>query len=229
MEEKKIQSSGDKNTIYEELKSEKFLININNSYYIEYINYLNNIYFNYDNIIISEFLLNEEIKILININENVLTYNILTNFKNENKKKKNRNKNKNKKKKKNQNKSIEQLYDIFNNKIKNFIKYKPFLEPDTKNIKNIINKNINEYKNIYKDDINKYIYISSINIYNEIEEYIEKNIYHEINFFNKALRNVFVNYKVFALLVKKDISKDEKVKWKFKIEKYIFETLKNLN
>lgn len=75
-------------------------------------------------------------------------------------------------KKKNKNKTIEQLYNIFNDKMKNFIKHEPFTEIDTKNIKNIINNNINEYKNIYKNDINSYIYLSSIIIYDSIEKYI---------------------------------------------------------
>ena len=42
------------------------------------------------------------------------------------------------KKKKNKNKTIEQLYDIFNNKIKNYISYSKFEKEEIMYIKNII-------------------------------------------------------------------------------------------
>lgn len=131
------------------------------------------------------------------------------------------------KKKKNKNKTIEQLYDIFNNKIKNYISYSKFEKEEIMYIKNIINKSLNKYKLKYKDNINYYIYDSSIIIHREIEKYIEKEIYHDIDIFNKMLRNIFIYYKIFALLVDEDTKDYEKEKWKPRLEDYIFITLKN--
>lgn len=126
--------------------------------------------------------------------------------------------------------TIEHLYNIFNDKIKHFISndYSKFSKEEAKHIKNNINNNLNKYKLKYKDNTNLYIYYSSINIYNEIEKYIEKEIFREIDVFNKIMRNVFINYKVFALLSDNTTTKDEFNIWKTKIEKYIFDTLKNL-
>lgn len=125
--------------------------------------------------------------------------------------------------------TIEHLYNIFNDKIKNFISnsYSKFSKEEAKNIKELINNTLNKYKLKYKDNINLYIFYSSIYIYNGIEKYIEKEIYREIDIFNKMMRNVFINYKIFALLTDNTTTEDEMATWKPKIEKYIFDTLKN--
>lgn len=136
-------------------------------------------------------------------------------------------KNKEKKKKKKKNKSIEQLYNIFNDKIKNFISYGKKSKQESKTLKKIINDNLNKYKTKYNNNINSYIYVSSIKIFDEIEKYIEQEVFHDIQFFDNMLRNVFINYKVFVLFVKDGSTNEEKEKWKPRIEEYIFNRLKN--
>lgn len=132
---------------------------------------------------------------------------------------------KNKKNRK-KNKSIDQLYNIFNDKIKNYVSYGK-TKIYSKKLKGIINNNLNKYKYKYKDNNNLFIYDSSVVIYREINKYIEKEIYHDLDFFNKLMRNVFIYYKIFALIVDGDTNKEEKEKWKSRLEDYIFSTLKN--
>lgn len=66
--------------------------NFNNSYYTTYIDYLNDIYYNYDEIIYKNAILDNEIKILENIDPDIFIYDILIDIKKiiktENKKKK---------------------------------------------------------------------------------------------------------------------------------------------
>lgn len=133
----------------------------------------------------------------------------------------------NKKKKKNKNKTIEHLYNIFNDKIKNFITFGRFTKSELKDIKKIINNNLNNYKLKYKDNTNYYIYSSSINIFNEIENYINKNIFHDIDHFNKLTLNVFIKYKIFTLMVDLNTSEKEKEKWKPRLEEFILHKLNN--
>lgn len=131
-----------------------------------------------------------------------------------------------KKKNKSKNKTVEQLYITFNNKIKNFISHGKFTKKEIKYVKNVINDSLNKNKIKYENNINLYIYNSSKNIYNEIEKYIEKEIYHDIDFFNKLMRNVFINYWIFALIVDVNSTNEDIEKWKPKLENYIFNTLK---
>lgn len=191
------------NTIYNFYQSsyfEKFNKNIESSY----VN--NNDNFNKDEKINE--LENNEIKIM-NIEKQV---------------KKNKKKNKKKKEK-----TVQCLYNIFNDKIKNFISndYSKFSQQESKYIRNLINNTLNENKIKYKDNINLFIYNSSINIYDKIEKYIEKEIYHDIDIFNKMLRNVFINYKIFAIITDIESTEEDIKEWRPKLEKYIFDILKN--
>lgn len=65
----------------ENSKVESVNMNINNSYYITYIDYLNDIYYNYDEIICKNAILDNEIKILENIDSDIFYYDILINTK----------------------------------------------------------------------------------------------------------------------------------------------------
>lgn len=140
-------------------------------------------------------------------------------------KKSKKSKKKNKKKKE---KTVEYLYNLFNDKMRTFISndYSKFTKQESKYLIKLINNILNENKNLYKNNINLYIYNSSINIYNKIEKYIEKEIYRDIDVFNKILRNVFINYKIFAILADSDSTPEDISEWKPKIESYIFDTLK---
>lgn len=124
-------------------------------------------------------------------------------------------------------KSAEQLYNIFNDKIKNAISYSKFTNVEIKNIKKIINDTLYECKKKYKDNIDYYIYDSSIIIFRKIEKYIEKEIYHDIDFFNKLLRNLFFYYNMFAIIADEDEKEEDKIKWKSKIEDFINNKLNN--
>lgn len=190
-------------------------INVNDSHYIEYIKYLNNIYYDYDELVYKNYILNEEIKILENIDQDLFIYEIL--IKNNSTKKN--------KKKKNKNKTIDHLYTIFNDKIKNLLSTTKFVKSETKDIKKIINDNLNKYIKIYKNNTDLYIYKSSINIFDEIEKYIEKKIDHDIDYFNKMLKNIFIKYRIFTLLVNQTTTLAEKEKWKTKIEDFTLNTL----
>lgn len=136
-----------------------------------------------------------------------------------------------KKKKKNnerkKEKTVEKLYDIFNNKIKAYINYSHFTKSEKNHIKKIINDNLNMNKNIYKNDVNYYIYDSCVMIHREIDKYFEKYIYHDIDICNKLMRNVFIYYKIFALLVDDDETEEEKKKWRTKVEYFVMNTLKD--
>lgn len=137
-------------------------------------------------------------------------------------------KDKNKKmKNKSKNKTVDQLYNIFNDKIKNFISHGKFTKKEIKYVKTVINDTLNKYRIKYENNINLYIYNSSIYIYDEIERYIEKEIYHDIDFFNKLMRNVFINYRIFTLLVNDNSTAEEIENWRSKLENYIFNTLKH--
>lgn len=76
----------------EDEKNEKNNININNSYYITYIEYLNDIYYNYDEIIYKNAILDNEIKIFENIDPDIFYYDIINKKDNFDKKKKKKNK-----------------------------------------------------------------------------------------------------------------------------------------
>lgn len=140
------------------------------------------------------------------------------------KNKKNKKKNKNKKKEK----TIDCLYNIFNDKIKNFISYRYFTKKETKDVKKIINDTLNKYNLIYKNNVNKYIYHSSFNIFQDIEKYIEKEIYHDIDIFNKMLKNIFFYYCLFTRITDYEkIDEEFNEKQKNRLEDFIFDKLKN--
>lgn len=125
-------------------------------------------------------------------------------------------------------KTIEQLFTIFNDKIKNYISHSKFEKEEKKHIKNIINNTLNKTKlQYYKKDVNIYIYDSGIIIYREIEKYIEKNITHDINYFNLFMRNVVIFYKIFSLMADEDSTDEEKQKMKPKLDEFIFKALKD--
>lgn len=113
----------------------------------------------------------------------------------------NLNKKNKKRKKKNKDKTIDHLYNIFNDKIRNYISYSKFTKEEAKVVKNIINDSLNKYKEKYEDNINDYIYNSSDCIFNKIEKYIEKEILHDIDYFNIFIMNILKHYKMFCILV----------------------------
>jgi hypothetical protein len=136
-------------------------------------------------------------------------------------------KEKKKRKKKKNNKTIEQLFNIFNDKIKNLISSGRFIKSETLDLKKIINNNLNKYNDKYKNNRILYIYDSSVMIFREIENYINKKIDHDIDYFNNMLRNIFFYYNIFRLLVDEDSTEEEKIKWRPRLEKFVMDSLKN--
>lgn len=100
------------------------------------------------------------------------------------------------------------MYNIFNDKIKNFISYSKFTPSEQNDIKKIINGSLNKYKLKYEEDINCYIYNASDYIFNKIEKYIEKNVLHDINYFNAFIMEILKHYRMFCILVSDNSTKN---------------------
>lgn len=234
-----IKKDNHENNIYNnELQFENYTIDINNSYYIEYINYLNNIYYDYDEIVYANAIFDEEIKILNNIDYDILI-DIKKNINNEdissedntsiNEKErkiidliklKNKKNKKNKKKKKTKPKTLEKKFDIFNDKIKNFIRsYNKLFKEDS----SIIVKTINNYLIKYK---NNEINLSSCgyHIFDDTYDYIneKKHKYDNPNVIVNLHKKVIIYYKMFSIYI------DEKEdKWLSKIDDFMENKLKD--
>lgn len=204
-------------------------IDINKPYYKEYINYLNNVYYGYDEIIYKSSLFDEETKIFGKIDTDIFNYDIIISTKendnksinligdniNLNNKKK---KKKNKKRNKNKPKTLEKKFDIFNDKIKNFIRSYMLLKED----KEIIVETINIYLLKYK---NNEINLSSCgyHIFDDTYDYIYKNKhkYDNQNIIVNLHKKVIIYYKMFSVHIDE---KDDK--WLSKIDEFMENTLK---
>lgn len=230
-------SLNDKKNKNERIQPNDEYLDVNKPYYTEYINYLNNVYYNYDEIVYKNYLFEEEVKIFEKIDTDIFNYVLplcknkeIVNFNSNNenisllsdntdltnKKKKKKNK-KNKKKKP---KTLEKKYEIFNDKVRNLIRSNNYvLNEDKEKIVKIININLNKYINKHID-----LYSCGYNIFDELYEYIHKNKH---KYKNEAIlpnihKHIILYYKIFSEYIE---SKEEK--WLIKIDNLIENTLKD--
>lgn len=230
-------SLNDKGNKNERIQTNDEYLDINKSYYTEYINYLNNVYYDYDEIVYKKYLFDEEVKMFGQIDTDIFNYVlplcknkeiVNLNSNNENislnadvtdltsKKKKKKSK-KNKKKKP---KTLEKRYEIFNDKVRNFIRSNNYvLNEDKEKIVKIININLNKYINKQID-----LYSCGYNIFDELYEYINKNKhkYTNVAILPNIHKHIILYYKIFSEYIE---SKEEK--WLIKIDNLIENTLKD--
>lgn len=124
-------------------------------------------------------------------------------------------------------KEIWELYDIFNNKFKSFIKHLPYIgKSKLKNIKSIVNNNLTIYNNLYKKDPILYVIYSAHNIAEGIETYLDKS---DISIENKTnfKDSLLVKYLDFIIICDLSHSRIERDRIYDKINTFINVKLKN--